>query len=1385
MFHGNKWGWRTLAARLLLAPVLAAGVAAPAAAQQAKPGSTPQQSARAAEPKDLLKMGREALKGGQFDRAQDLARQADAANPSGRWGLFDDTPESLEKDIRSARAKADKAESEKLTKAAKDLAAKPAKTAGEKLANLDQAYALADRAATLAGPGDYFDVFGDRPEKVKKDIDAVRAQVRKANPTAVANKPAAVANKPAGPALNRMPNPTGPVAQAGGAKPADGSKVTTAGATAPKLFATPPASKETLRTQAVKMVADGRMMMKAGELSAARAKATEAQKLGVTFAATEDSPENLLRDVTAEVRVRVDLLTKEADAKLAAKEYAKAEAALTAARFTSMEMGFPTKSIEEKLAAVRGAATAGTTVAAVVPEVPTQPITPAVPAVGAPVHPPVAAITPPAPPTAKSSDLPGLVTPTPVLPQAPTPGLSGTQMLAQAEAAMARGELEEATKLATQAHNQAGAKKDAQDMLRLIDAARTARQKSEMALALQNAAELHAAKRYEHALGVLKLIEPGELDEAQKKRHANLTDACMTDIAKVKGAVTTVAASDPQKPAAPASAGLADQQKALAQVEFQKFRTEGLDTEAKARDAFNKGETDLAIQMLTDFTTRVKASGLTASQQGILLGPVDRRLEGFRIMKRQIDFYTNEVKDKKNARDLVAGKALAEAQKHDELKKKTREVSDLVHNHKYREAEALALQLKALDPDDPGLSAIYEMAKRQRRADDAQKLKGEKELFNFVQLNNAERPGAIVDIDNPLSHNVERSLNAMKRGDGSDLYIRTKSAAEREIELKLDKPLSIEFSQTPIKDAIAKIRDQAGLNISIDTASIAEEALPIDTVTVDEHLKDLSLRNVLTLVLDKARLKYVVKNDVIQVTTEKKARGQLQIKVFSVMDLVTPIPDFALADYQSLGKAIAKATAAPGSIPGSGQPNVHTPQNGLQNGTMVSSPPWAGPTPGGGTLDNRATPLASSASLATTGRQNTSQQLMKLITGMVRPYSWSEMNGPGKLEYYDIGGALVVNQTADVIREVQDLLESLRRLQETSVAVEIRVISLSEAFFERVGIDFSMNVSTMNNNRKGFERSLTTGQFRPEPFINSIGNQNGVIVGYNPAGGGFTPDLNIPIRSTSYPLSAPQFGGYTDTLSPTLNGGLSVGLAFLNDIQVYMFMEAAQGDRRVNIMQAPKITLFNGQTSTVFVSDVAFFTLGLTVFNVGGQVVYAPTSVPIPIGTSPPLPGSGGTAPGVSVTVQAIVSSDRRFVRMNLTPDLTTLTSAIVPLFPVTAFITPVFEGGSQGVPIPFTQFFQQPSLSEISVQTTVAVPDGGTVVLGGLKTLSEGRNEYGPPVLSSIPYLNRLFRNQGIGRETRHIMIMVTPRIIIQSEEEFNQTGASGPVVGGIAGGS
>jgi len=88
----------------------------------------------------------------------------------------------------------------------------------------------------------------------------------------------------------------------------------------------------------------------------------------------------------------------------------------------------------------------------------------------------------------------------------------------------------------------------------------------------------------------------------------------------------------------------------------------------------------------------------------------------------------------------------------------------------------------------------------------------------------------------------------------------------------------------------------------------------------------------------------------------------------------------------------------------------------------------------------------------------------------------------------------------------------------------------------------------------------------------------------------------------------------------------------------------------------------------------------------------------------------------------------------------------------------------------------QQPIIETISVSTVVTVPDGGTVLLGGIKRLREGRNMTGVPILNKIPYISRLFKNSGVGRETESLMLMVTPRIIIQEEEEDKLLGDSRP---------
>jgi type II secretory pathway component GspD/PulD (secretin) len=74
--------------------------------------------------------------------------------------------------------------------------------------------------------------------------------------------------------------------------------------------------------------------------------------------------------------------------------------------------------------------------------------------------------------------------------------------------------------------------------------------------------------------------------------------------------------------------------------------------------------------------------------------------------------------------------------------------------------------------------------------------------------------------------------------------------------------------------------------------------------------------------------------------------------------------------------------------------------------------------------------------------------------------------------------------------------------------------------------------------------------------------------------------------------------------------------------------------------------------------------------------------------------------------------------------------------------------------------------------QTTVAVPDGGSVTVAGYSEMFESRTEYGPPLLGKVPYLGRLFRNVGNGRQIRTRRVIVSVRVIDLREEEFRQTG-------------
>jgi hypothetical protein len=245
-------------------------------------------------------------------------------------------------------------------------------------------------------------------------------------------------------------------------------------------------------------------------------------------------------------------------------------------------------------------------------------------------------------------------------------------------------------------------------------------------------------------------------------------------------------------------------------------------------------------------------------------------------------------------------------------------------------------------------------------------------------------------------------------------------------------------------------------------------------------------------------------------------------------------------------------------------------------------------------------------------------------------------------------------------------------------------------------------------------------------------------------------EVALEIRIINVPES------FLEQAQPDTGFKSALGLTFLDEQQVCQLLEAVQGDQRANIMQAPKLTVANGQPATVSVTDNRFYVTNVEMVRCGGQVCFVPKNEAV--------------ATGFQMSVQPAVSSDRRYVQLDLKVKQSELASEQVPLYPVAFTVKPRGEGG-EGKPLLFTQYIQQPAVTSGTVEKSLTIPDGKSALLEGWKKVRETRTEYGPPVLSKVPYLDRLFKNVGYGREMESVVLLVTPHIIVNERQEAIET--------------
>ena len=71
------------------------------------------------------------------------------------------------------------------------------------------------------------------------------------------------------------------------------------------------------------------------------------------------------------------------------------------------------------------------------------------------------------------------------------------------------------------------------------------------------------------------------------------------------------------------------------------------------------------------------------------------------------------------------------------------------------------------------------------------------------------------------------------------------------------------------------------------------------------------------------------------------------------------------------------------------------------------------------------------------------------------------------------------------------------------------------------------------------------------------------------------------------------------------------------------------------------------------------------------------------------------------------------------------------------------------------------PALDTQSAQTKVLVPDGGTVVIGGIIVSTQNTNIQEVPIVGSLPIIGNLFKRTTVSIQSQELLFFLTPRII------------------------
>lgn len=552
----------------------------------------------------------------------------------------------------------------------------------------------------------------------------------------------------------------------------------------------------------------------------------------------------------------------------------------------------------------------------------------------------------------------------------------------------------------------------------------------------------------------------------------------------------------------------------------------------------------------------------------------------------------------------------------------------------------------------------------------------------------------------------------------------------------------------PLGDVISFLETVTGQNFDVNWTSL--ELLSIDEQTpVQLRLNNVPINTVLDRIVEKVSdplspAGWAVQDGIVQIASDEALRRNTTLVIYDIRDLLIEIPDFQDA-----------------------------PDIDLQNVLQSNQGGGGGQSPfdGDQAEDDEER-----------DRQDRIDQIIDIIQNNVDFEGWQD-NGGDTGFIQELSGSLIIRNTPKNHRAITGLLSQIRAQRAMQINVETRFLLVNQDFFEEIGFDLDIYFGNSNDSvqfARATDPTVTVGDFFEFNPANTapdsgVGLQRSVTGAGNSVGGvaGSTTQGVVPYDGLS-PIGVGQNSlGLTESLganagafaSSILGSAPALGIAgqFLDDIQVDFLVKATQADRRSVQLTAPRLTFTNGQIANIVVATQTAFVSQLTPVVATSAVGFTPTISVV--------------SEGVTMEIEGTVSSDRRYVTMNVQTGVSRIDGFAEQ--PVTAV-----AGGQLVSSEDVQSFIQLPTVTVTRIQTTVTVPDQGTVLLGGQRLVTEFEIETGVPVVSKIPILNRFFTNRIESKEEQTLLILIKPTILIQSEQEENNfPGLSDTLINSLGG--